>query len=96
MVNTEEMAEGWEEFEEELDDDSDLFQDIYVETATNRLHEVHMFDTFCLVRMASPNFYAEVRKLTHIAFARDFHEYGGDPDAVREYLRTPSSDFMVE
>jgi hypothetical protein len=95
----EEMTEGLENPDEDdtvEEDNGDLFTDIYVETATNLLHEVHMFETFCLVRLASPNFFADVRKLNHVDFSREFHEYGGDPQAVRDYLRSASADILVE
>lgn len=97
MIEVENMAEGWdgEELEDIVDDDRDLFTQIYVETSTNLIHEVHMFDNFCLVRLASPNFYSDIRKFSHVEFAREFHEYDGDLDAVHEMLRGSQPDFIV-
>jgi hypothetical protein len=103
MIDTEElaetMAEGWDEdqgaFEEDVDD-SDLFHDIYVETASSIIHEVQMFADFCLVRPASPNMYAGIRKLSMVQFSGEFHEYCGDHEAVRAYLRNAGADFIVE
>jgi hypothetical protein len=97
MIDTEVMAEGWEDdidLPEEAEDD--IFTEIYVETATSLIYEVHMFDTFCLVRPASPNMYAGVRKLSHLAFSKEFHEFLGDPEEVRNYLRSANIDFVVE
>lgn len=98
MIDTEIMAEGWEdepstEFEE---DDSDLFHDIYVETSTSLIYEVQMFSDFCLVRPASPQMYAGIRKLSMVQFSKEFHEYCGDHEAVRNYLRNAGADFIVE
>lgn len=97
---SEEMADELDEFEAEAEDETpegvdDVFPDIYVETATNMLYEVHMFDTFVLARIASPNQYAGVRKLTHVEFSGEFHEYGGDPQAVKDYLRNAAPDFIL-
>lgn len=100
MTDTEVMVEGWEDPETDIDevgdDDSDLFKDIYVETSSGMIFEVQMFDTFCLVRPASPNQYAGIRKLNLVEFSGEFHEYGGDPEAVRNYLRNANADFIVE
>lgn len=94
MIEFEEMAEGWEaEEDEELDD---LFTEIYVENSTNIIYEVHMFDGFCLVRPASPNVYAAIRKLTHVEFSGEFREYHGDHEAVRNYLRNAGADLIIE
>lgn len=98
MIENEVMAEGWEgeELEDIVDDDRDLFNDLYVETSTNLLYEVHMFDNFCLVRLASPNFYADIRKFSHVDFSREFHEFTGDHETARDMLRGAQADFIVE
>jgi hypothetical protein len=95
MIDTEVMAEGWEEPTVEEDDTDDLFREVYVETATGVIYEVQMFDSFCLVRPASPNMYGGIKKFNHVEFSGKFHEYGGDPDEVRDYIRGASPDFIV-
>lgn len=98
MTDTEVMAEGWEEpeVEEEEVEDDELFHEVYVETATGFLYEVQMFDTFCLVRLASPNMYAGIRKFSHVEFSGKFHEYTGDPDELRDFIRGAAPDFILE
>lgn len=88
------MAEGWEEPDVDETED-DLFREIYVETATGLLYEVQMFDTFCLVRIASPWMYPQIRKFNHVDFSGKFHEYAGDPEEVRDYIRGASPDVIV-
>jgi hypothetical protein len=100
MIDTEVMAEGWEEEiedkEQEAEDDTgDLFREIFVETATSIIYEVQMFDTFCLVRPASPNMYGGIRKLSHVQFSGEFHEFGGDVEEVRDMLRGSEPDFII-
>lgn len=91
MTDTEVMAEAFEEPE----DNSDLFGDIFVETATGYIYEVQMFDTFCLVRIASPNMYGGIQKYSHVEFAGKFHEYAGDMEDLHDYLRGANPDFLV-
>lgn len=76
----------------------DSFDDamFYVETDTNLLYEVKFFDTFVLARPASPAFYLAIRKLDHMTFSREFHEYGGNPDAVKAYLWGIEGDAPLE
>jgi hypothetical protein len=94
MIETEVMAEGWENIEEQEEED-DLFKDVYVETATGYLYEVQFFDTFCLVRIASPNVYGEIRKMSHVDFSGRFHEFTGDVDDLHDFLRGASPDFII-
>jgi hypothetical protein len=83
------------EDEEDVEDD-EVFYEIYVETATNTIYEVQFFDDFIMARKASPNFFAEIRRLSIIDFAREFHEYGGDIQAVKDFLRNAKMEFLVE
>lgn len=89
-----EGVEDDDEAEEEEEDE--IFYEIYVETASNLIHEVQFFDNFCLVRPASPNLYLAIRKLNLTDFAKEFHEYLGDAAAVRSYLRNSNPEVIVE
>ena len=94
IEETEVMAEGWVD-DVEVDDDSDLFSDIYVEISTGYIYEVQLFDTFCLVRPASPNMYGAIRKLDHVQFSGEFAEFLGDLEEVRNILRGGTSSFEI-
>lgn len=100
MTDTDLMeAEGLEEpieEEEETEDEDELFYEIYVETASNLIHEVQFFPEFVLVRPASPNLYLTIRKVSLLDFSKEFHEYLGDPQAVRDFLKNTQAEFLVE
>jgi hypothetical protein len=91
-------ANGMTEYEGEVEstEDSDIFYDIYVETQTNLIHEVQLFEDFALVRPASPNLYLAIRKLPLLEFSKEFHEYLGDCQAVRDYLKNSLADIVIE
>ena len=97
MIDTEVMAEGWEENPDEIEEEEDdLFHEIYVETATGIIYEVQFFETFCLVRPAAFHMFAGIQKMGHVEFSGRFVEYNGDIEEVRDYLRGASPDFVIE
>jgi hypothetical protein len=98
MTDTEVMADDSYEIEEdeEEEQEDEIFYEIYTEVATNMLYEVQMFSDFVLVRPASPSLYTAIRKLSVIDFSKEFREYYGDAEAVRETLRSSRADLIVE
>lgn len=70
----------------ETEEYSDTHGDFYVETDTSLIYEVKFFDDFVLVRPASPQFYLALRKMSISEFSRDFHEFCGDHQEVRDCL----------
>ena len=80
----------------EDEDEKDIFYDIYVETSTNLIYEVQFFDTFALVRPASPNLYLAIRKVSIMDFAKEFHEFLGDAQQVRAFLDNSAAQFLIE
>lgn len=79
-----------------IDDDNDLHGVIYTERDTSLLYEVKFFDSFVIVRPASPAFYLAIRKMSHNEFADEFDEYNGNHDEVFAILRGPQSDLIIE
>jgi hypothetical protein len=96
VIEANEMTEYEGEEEEIEEEEGELFYEIYVETATNLIHEVQLFDDFVLVRPASPNLYLAIRKLPILEFSKEFHEYLGDCQAVRDYLKNSLADIVIE
>jgi hypothetical protein len=78
------------------DDFADTIGEIYVERDTSLLYEVKFFDTFVLVRPASPAFYLALRKTSHNEFARDFDEFYGDHEQVKNHIRGLSPQIIIE
>jgi hypothetical protein len=61
--------------------------DLYVEKSTSMIYECKFFDTFVLVRPATPMLYLAIKKISHNEFMDDFEEFGGCPDEARDFLR---------
>lgn len=78
------------------DNFSDTIGEIYVERDTSLLYEVKFFQDFVLVRPASPAFYLALRKMSHNDFARDFDDFNGDHQEVKEALSGMSPDIIIE
>lgn len=93
MTDTPPQANVEVEDEEEIDE---LLPDIYVETATSLIYEVRFFDTFVIVRPATPAFYLAIRKLTHTDFSKLFEEFNGDKDEVRAFIKGMEPNFVIE
>lgn len=83
------------EVETEEEEDEEDFYELYVEIATNLIHEVQFFDNFCFVRPASPSMYLNIRKLSLMDFTREFREYYGDVQQLREYLKNSHPDVII-
>lgn len=78
------------------DDFEDVIGEIYVERDTSLLYEVKFFTDFVLVRPASPAFYLALKKMPHDDFARDFDEFYGDHDQVKEAIRGMTPELIIE
>jgi hypothetical protein len=81
---------------EEEEEETELLPDLYTETKTGLIYEVRFFDTFCIVRPATPMFYLAIRKMTHVEFSKEFEPFLGDPEIVRAAIRGATPDFIVE
>lgn len=66
--------------------DPGLEYDFYVETSTNFIYEVKLFDSFAFVRPANPWFYTAIRRVDIKEFEEEFEQYLGDPDQMREIV----------
>lgn len=77
-------------------EEEELLPDIFVEIATSLLYEVRFFDTFVIVRPATPALYLAIRKLSHVDFSRLFEEFGGNKEEVRAFMRGMTPDFIME
>jgi len=64
----------------------------YTERATTLLYEARLFGDFIIVRPATPGLQDAMRRLTYNEFLRDFDEYVGHPDEVRDIQRIPEED----
>jgi hypothetical protein len=78
------------------DDFHDTIGEIYVERQTSLLYEVKFFETFVLVRPASPAFYLALRKMSHSEFAKYFDEFYGDHEQVKTHIRGMSPEIIIE
>lgn len=78
------------------DDYEDTIGEIYVERDTSLLYEVKFFGDFVLVRPASPAFYMALKKLSHSEFARDFDEFYGNHEEVKNVLRGMPPEIIIE
>lgn len=76
-------------------DPDELLPDVYVEKATRLIYECRFFDTFVLVRPATPKLYLAIKKLRHDDFINDFEEFGGDRKQVREFIHDAEPDFIL-
>jgi hypothetical protein len=83
------------EDEDTEDDEDELLPDLWVERSSSLIYEVRFLDTCVIVRPVTPSFYLAIRKLNHMEFARDFTEFCGDKDAVRDFVRKAPPDFIV-
>jgi hypothetical protein len=81
------------EDDEELEE---LLPDIYVEITTGLLYECKFFDTFVLVRPASPSFYLAIKKMSLTDFVGKFDEFCGDRDEARIAIRGGTPEFIVD
>lgn len=81
---------------DEVETEDELLPDLYVEIATNFLYEVKFFDTFALIRPATPAFYLAIRKINHLDFSRLFTEFTGDRDAARAFIKGETPDFVID
>lgn len=77
---TDEVDEGEEDFEE-------LLPDYYVQKSTSMIFECKFFDSFVLVRPATPRLYLAIKKISHREFMDTFEEFYGDKDQVRDIIR---------
>lgn len=78
------------------EDEDELLPDLWVERETSLIYEVRFLETCTIVRPVTPHFYLSIRKMSHMEFARDFEEFFGDRDAVREFVRGTEPEFVVE
>lgn len=77
-------------------EEDELLPDLFVEKDTHLIYEVKFFDTFVLVRPATPLLYLAIKKLDHHVFCRDFEEFCGSKKAVREFMQSREHDFIIE
>jgi hypothetical protein len=94
MTDTSQPAD-YDDYEEDEDDSEELLPDLYVEIATSLIYEVRFLETCAIVRPVTPHFYLAIRKLAHSEFAKEFEEFLGDRDAVREFVRGLQPEFIV-
>lgn len=73
-------VDGEENFEE-------LLPDYYVQKSTSMIFECKFFDSFVLVRPATPRLYLAIRKVSHKEFMDGFEEFCGDREYVRDIIR---------
>lgn len=64
----------------------------YTEISTNLIYEVKLFDTFAFLRPATPTFHAAVNRMDLEQFNKEFREFYGDHEGVREFLK--NNDFI--
>lgn len=76
----------------------DVFDDdmsFYTEKSTNLIYEAKFFETFIIVRPASPAFYSAIRKLAYGEFADEFTDFWGDREQVRSYLDNSHEGIII-
>lgn len=81
--------------QEDSDDSIELLPLLYVERSTNLIYECKFFDTFVLVRPATPVLYLAIKKLGHDEFMDTFDEFMGDPKKVREFINNSPPEFIL-
>lgn len=81
---------------EDFEETADLLPDLYVEKKTHFIYEVKFFDSFVIVRPATPSFYLAIRKLSHVDFSKEFEEFGGDQDVARAFIKGEEPAFIIE
>lgn len=72
-----------------VDEDEGVYDDeamLYVEIATRLIHEVKFIGEWVIARPASPVLYHLIRRLSQLEFSREFEEFCGDYQALREFL----------
>lgn len=77
------------------DDDEELLPDLYVEKDTHLIYECKFFDSFVLVRPATPRLYLAIKKLNHKQFVEQFEEFCGNKDEVRDFIRDAEPNFII-
>lgn len=80
----------------ELLEEEDLLPDLYVEKSSHIIHEVKFFDKCVLVRPATPGLYLAIRKLSHDEFLREFEEFSGDIQEVRDFIKGKTAEILVK
>ena len=82
------------ELDDEILEDMETF--IYVEKSSKLLYEGRHFTDFGLLRPVTPSLSSLKQKLSHTKFAKEFEEYCGDPEPVRNALWTGYHESMIE
>lgn len=67
----------------------------YVEKDTGFVYECQVFETYALVRPATPAFYGMIRKLPRENFDEFFEETLMSPQEVRDYLDNQIVNFRI-
>lgn len=82
------LAEEDHEVKRKYEDDTseEPESQFYVERESRLIYEVKFFPEFALIRPAHPDCTAAVERLSLVAFANNFEEYGGNPQDIRDYL----------
>jgi hypothetical protein len=70
--------------------------DFYTEKATNLIYQAKFFEDFVIARPVSPMFYRAIRKLSLVDFSKEFHEFLGDPQEVRQVIDTEITPCVEE
>lgn len=73
----------------------EMMPDLYTETATKLLYEVKFFQSFVLVRPATPLFYLAIKKISPLEFSRDFLPFEGDHEAARDAIRGAEPEMII-
>lgn len=79
----------------ECEEEEELLPELYVEKDTQLLYECKFFDTFVLVRPATPRLYLAIKKLNHQQFLSQFEEFCGNKDEVRDFIHGAEPDFII-
>lgn len=82
-ILAEEDYEVKRDYEEDQDEPESCF---YVERANRFIYEVKFFPEFALVRPAHPDYTSAVQRVPLINFVKEFEEYQGDVQMIRDYL----------
>lgn len=67
----------------------------YVERDTDFIYECQVFDSYALIRPATPAFYGMIRKLARDDFDRYFEETLMSDQEVKDYLVSSVTNFRI-
>jgi hypothetical protein len=81
---------------QQTDEFKDVLGEFYVEKKSRLIYEVKFFQNFVLVRPAAPALYLALKKLSYNDFTKNYEEYLGNPDEVREQLEGAEPELIIE